>query len=133
MRRPPVLGTVNAPRAHRQTRSGGHLTPFTPTHCPTEPLDSEALIHSLPIPGSVARAVTGARSETVAASGARHGAMRTIRSTPQRAMNDKQQSHQQIAAEYTEFTLGTKTIALISDPDNPRAWLKSDVITTLER
>lgn len=52
---------------------------------------------------------------------------------PQRIMNDKQQSQPSIAVEYTEFTLGTKTISLISDPDNPRAWLKSDVTTTIER
>lgn len=48
-------------------------------------------------------------------------------------MNDNQQPNLSIAVEYTEFTLGTKTISLISDPDNPRAWLKSDVTTTVER
>lgn len=48
-------------------------------------------------------------------------------------MNDEQQSQQTIAAEYTEFTLGTKTISLISDPDNARAWLKSDVTVSVRR
>jgi hypothetical protein len=48
-------------------------------------------------------------------------------------MNDNQQPHLSTDVEYTEFTLGTKTISLISDPDNPRAWLKSDVTTTVDR
>ncbi|SEP21962.1 hypothetical protein SAMN04487948_12262 [Halogranum amylolyticum] len=48
-------------------------------------------------------------------------------------MNDEQQTSPSSAVEYTEFTLGTKTISLISDPDNPRAWLKSDVTTTIEQ
>lgn len=53
--------------------------------------------------------------------------------TLQRNMNDNQQSQPSTAVEYTEFTLGTKTISLISDPDNPRAWLKSDVTTVVEQ
>lgn len=48
-------------------------------------------------------------------------------------MNDNQQSKPSTAVEYTEFTLGAKTISLISDPDNPRAWLKSDVTTVVEQ
>lgn len=41
-------------------------------------------------------------------------------------MTAEPQQSTDIVAEYTEFTIGSEKVALISDPNNVRAWIKSD-------
>ena len=40
---------------------------------------------------------------------------------------------QSIRELYEEFPVGSRTVSLISDPENPLAWIQSDVIVPIER